>query len=158
MRILLNDHAGHPFQIQLSKELALRGHNVMHVYSASYESPRGNLTSVNENLQISPVEFRKFNKYSVTDRIKYEDNYATGVIKLIKEHNPDVLIFSNNPLVSQDKIQKYCLKNNIKTILWCQDIRSIALTKILKKKNRIHKPRIITKLNQNQFLRFIIKN
>jgi colanic acid biosynthesis glycosyl transferase WcaI len=137
MKILINDHAGHPFQIQLSKELANRGYSIIHTYSASYESPRGNLSNTNPNLNIKPIVFREFNKYSIFDRGKYEANYANEVIKVIKQTNPDILVFSNNPLVSQDKIQEYCVKNNIKFVVWCQDIRSIALSKILKKKNRV---------------------
>jgi len=30
MRILINDHAGHPFQVQLSRSLAAREHRVLH--------------------------------------------------------------------------------------------------------------------------------
>ncbi len=30
MRILVHDYSGHPFQAQLSRELARRGHDVVH--------------------------------------------------------------------------------------------------------------------------------
>jgi len=30
MRLLIHDYAGHPFQVQLSRELARRGHSVTH--------------------------------------------------------------------------------------------------------------------------------
>ena len=43
MRILINDHAGHPFQVQLSRKLAERGHKVLHTYCASVQQPRGAL-------------------------------------------------------------------------------------------------------------------
>ena len=42
-RILVHDYAGHPFQVQLSRELAARGHSVLHVHSASVQTPQGAL-------------------------------------------------------------------------------------------------------------------
>ena len=34
MHIQVHDFSGHPFQAELSRELATRGHSVDHVYSA----------------------------------------------------------------------------------------------------------------------------
>ena len=38
MRILVHDYAGHPFQVQLSRALAQRGHDVLHAYCASLQT------------------------------------------------------------------------------------------------------------------------
>ena len=43
MRIVVNDYSGHPFQIELSRELARRGHSVLHLYSADFQTPKGDL-------------------------------------------------------------------------------------------------------------------
>ena len=43
MRILLNDFSGHPFPVQLSRELAHRGHTVLHTWCASFLTPHGAL-------------------------------------------------------------------------------------------------------------------
>ncbi len=43
MRILLNDFSGHPFPVQLSRELAGRGYTVLHTYCASFLTPHGSL-------------------------------------------------------------------------------------------------------------------
>ena len=43
MRIVVNDYSGHPFQIELSRELARRGHKVLHLYSAEFQTPKGDL-------------------------------------------------------------------------------------------------------------------
>ena len=43
LRILVSDYSGHPFQVQLSRELARRGHEVIHSYSAGFQTPKGNL-------------------------------------------------------------------------------------------------------------------
>ena len=41
LRVLVHDFAGHPFQIDLSRALARRGHTVQHVYCESYTSGKG---------------------------------------------------------------------------------------------------------------------
>ena len=43
MKIIVHDYAGHPFQVQLSRRLAARGHDVLHLYCASTHTPRGEL-------------------------------------------------------------------------------------------------------------------
>ena len=43
MRIIVHDYVGHPFQVQLSRELAGRGHDVLHLYCGSFVTPRGEL-------------------------------------------------------------------------------------------------------------------
>jgi colanic acid biosynthesis glycosyl transferase WcaI len=46
MRILLHDNSGHPFQVQLARELARRGHVVRHLFNARFQTPRGSLTQL----------------------------------------------------------------------------------------------------------------
>ena len=42
MRILIHDYSGHPFQVQLSRELARRGNAVLHLYNGSNPTtPKG---------------------------------------------------------------------------------------------------------------------
>ena len=43
MRIVIHDCAGHPFQVQLSRELAHRGHEVLHLYFRFNNTPKGEL-------------------------------------------------------------------------------------------------------------------
>jgi hypothetical protein len=43
MRLLIHDYAGHPFQVQLSRELARRGHSVIHAFAGGLLTPRGSL-------------------------------------------------------------------------------------------------------------------
>ena len=44
MRIALHDFAGHPFQFQLSRALAARGHSVNHFFFAGDTGPKGRTT------------------------------------------------------------------------------------------------------------------
>jgi len=43
--LLIHDYAGHPFQVQLSRSLARRGHRVVHAYCGSTVTPRGTLAA-----------------------------------------------------------------------------------------------------------------
>ena len=43
LRIAVHDYSGHPFQVQLSRALAERGHEVLHLYSTRFQTPRGPL-------------------------------------------------------------------------------------------------------------------
>lgn len=41
MRILVHDYAGYAFPLQLSRALARRHHQVLHLYSGSFQAPKG---------------------------------------------------------------------------------------------------------------------
>ena len=52
MRILVHDYAGHPFQVQLSRELARRGHEVRHAYASALQTPRGELVKREDSIVV----------------------------------------------------------------------------------------------------------
>lgn len=135
MKILIHDYSGHPFQIQLSKYLAEQGYNVLHVYSGSFQTPKGNFKNGNSNLEICELKLKKeFKKYSYVKRRHQEMEYGNLVTNEIDRFMPDVLISGNTPLDAQKIILKKCGKMNIPFIFWVQDIYSIAIRKILSKK------------------------
>jgi len=43
LKIVVHDYSGHPFQVELSRELARRGHTVHHCYSDSISTWQGAL-------------------------------------------------------------------------------------------------------------------
>lgn len=113
------------------------GHEVLHAYSTSFQSPKGDFTkkSTDENLEILPIANKEaFNKYSIFKRRKQEIEYAEILITRLKQFKPDVILIGNTPLFVQDKVQQYCLNNGIRFIYWCQDIYAIAIEKIARKK------------------------
>ncbi|MHB1688291.1 MAG: hypothetical protein ACYCVH_13080 [Ignavibacteriaceae bacterium] len=48
MRILLNDHSGHPFTIQLGRTLSRIGYTVIYTYPTNFQSPKGNFSKESE--------------------------------------------------------------------------------------------------------------
>lgn len=135
-RILINDHSGHAFPIDLSSRLAQKGFPILHTYSSNFQGPKGNFDKFFAPfLKIVPIAYDKpFNKYSIIKRRKQEIEYAEKLIKEVIFFKPAILICCNTPLFVQERIQKFCIKNNINFVFWCQDIYSLAIEKILIKK------------------------
>lgn len=138
-RILINDYCGHPFQVELSRELARRGHAVLHVYSADDQTPKGDLlpgdadptTFLIEGLSLGkPIQ-----KYNLVRRRQQERAYGELMCRRIEEFRPDVVIGSNNPLEAQNQIGSYCRRRAIPFIFWLQDIHSDAIKSILSQKS-----------------------
>lgn len=138
MRILLNDRPGHPFEVQLSRHLAQRGHIVQHCYGAFFQSPRGNLqkTAVDSaNLAIVGIQLGEpFAKYSFFKRIFQEIKYSQLLVEQIKAFQPDVVIFANTPSEAMSVVYWRFRHSNIRFIFWVQDMYGIAISKILSKR------------------------
>mgnify|MGYP002631501006 CR=1 FL=1 len=136
MTVLINDYAGHNFTIQLARELSLRlGYKVFYTYFGSDISPKGNLNTRQNDLEIKSIVLNgKFNKYSFVKRRKQELEFGRQLAKYVNLVKPDVVISANTPLEVNRLIQKKCAADNTKFILWLQDIISIAAKTILKKK------------------------
>lgn len=138
MRILVSDYSGHPFQVQLSRALAARGHEVTHVYSASFQTPKGRLAKGAddpENFSIEPVVLaEKFEKGTFIKRRGQEIAIGRKIGELIRAKRPDIVISSNAPLDTQKVIQQASEGVGAKFVFWVQDIYSRAITEILARK------------------------
>jgi glycosyltransferase involved in cell wall biosynthesis len=138
MRILIHDYSGHPFQVQLSRALAKRNHQVLHLYCSSFQTPRGlvqKLSTDCDNFSCRAIELsRPFEKYKFTKRFFQEIEYGNLLVKEVDKFKPDILISANNPLDPQRILLKYCNKYNIKFIFWLQDIYGHAIKKLLTRK------------------------
>jgi glycosyltransferase involved in cell wall biosynthesis len=137
MKIVIHDCPGHPFQVQLSRSLAKKGYEVIHIYSC-LEKTKGNLVkSKTDPLSFNIIGIQisqQYKKYSFIKRRFQEIEYGKLLAAEIIKIKPDVVISSNNPLDSQMLLIKACEANNIKFIFWLQDIYSIAIKKVLKQK------------------------
>ena len=139
MRILLNDFCGHASQIALSRELARRGHTVLHVYFAdNLSTPKGD-TEVGEHgagsLAIEGLHVpMKFSKHSIRTRRKVDCAYGRAVAEKIFSFEPDIVISANMPLDAQKIAQMAAKKQNAKFIFSLQDVYSSAVRFVLKKK------------------------
>jgi len=138
MRILINDYSGHPFQVELSRELARRGHDVLHIYSADFVTPKGDLLRHADDPATFAVEAvstgKTFSKYNLLKRRKQDYAYAALVRAKIEAFQPDLVTGCNNPLDAQNAIQSFCRARNIAFVFWLQDLYSVAIKSILARK------------------------
>jgi colanic acid biosynthesis glycosyl transferase WcaI len=138
MKILIHDYAGHPFQVDLSRELAKRGHDVVHAYFAGDPGPKGALKRRPDDapgLRFAGVNIdRPYNKGSMIERRFNDIRYGKEAAKLITESKPDVVISGNTPTEAQSLVIKGCKAVDAAYIQWVQDFYSIAASKLLTKK------------------------
>jgi glycosyltransferase involved in cell wall biosynthesis len=138
MRILVHDYCGHPFQVQLSRALAKRNHQVLHIYSGSFQTPHGNLKKVAadpENFNCLPIYLSKpFAKYSFLKRRFQEVEYGNLLNEEAGKFDPDVIISANAPLDVQNILLKRQKRKGVKFIFWVQDLVGIAINNHLIKK------------------------
>jgi colanic acid biosynthesis glycosyl transferase WcaI len=138
MRILVSDYSGHPFQVQLSRELARRGHRVTHSYSSRFQSPKGNLSVSEgdpEGFDIVPVcNSKPFAKSSFFERRKQEVEIGHELAGLVARLDPEVVISSNAPLDTQRIFQKAAARHGARFVFWLQDIYSEAIGRIVPQK------------------------
>jgi colanic acid biosynthesis glycosyl transferase WcaI len=138
MRILVNDYAGHPFELQLSRELARRGHTLLHTYFAAYQTPKGRVDDdsvATGLLTIEAVDIKQaFSSHSVISRRSADRAYGRELCHKVARFRPDVVISANTPLDAQQKLMTATRKQGAKFIFWMQDLLSSAVEFVLRKK------------------------
>jgi glycosyltransferase involved in cell wall biosynthesis len=138
MKILVHDFPGYAFPVQLSRALAQRGHQVLHLYAGFSQSPHGFLLSKPEdsdNFKIEGLFIRgSFKKYSFLKRWKQEKEYGKCLIKRVLKFSPDIILSGNTSLDIQAILVKYCRQNKIKLLFWLQDICGLAIFEIFRKR------------------------
>ncbi|HEX4142751.1 MAG TPA: glycosyltransferase family 4 protein [Pirellulales bacterium] len=138
MLLLIHDYAGHPFQVQLSRSLARRGHRVVHAYCGSTLTPRGTLaaTAAEEGrLSVESLDLgEQIEKHSLLRRRAQEARYGHLFERLIDRLTPDLVVSGNTPSEPQRRAARFCARRGTPFISWVQDIYGIAAQKILQKK------------------------
>ncbi len=123
-RLLVNDQAGHPFQIDLSAELAAQGYDVHHAWSVTTVTPHAAFRP-EANLTLHPIDIgHPFEKYDIRRRLADEVRYGWASVRLAGRVKPDEVLTSNVPLVSLLLIWAACRVRRTRWTLWLQDIQA----------------------------------
>jgi glycosyltransferase involved in cell wall biosynthesis len=128
MRVLVHDYSGHPFQVELSSELARRGHDVTHSYCAAYVSGKGRLDEPG-----SRVEFDAIGRGEVVDkldfkrRIRQELRFGVQLVRQVRRRRPDVVMVANTPVPTMVVLAAYLRLWRIPLVLWHQDVQGVAI-------------------------------
>jgi glycosyltransferase involved in cell wall biosynthesis len=137
-RIVLHDYGGYSFPIQLARWLAGRGHEVLYLYSADVEAPRGRLAQSAGDpagLRIEAVSTgRSLPKYALLRRWWQEMDYGARLGARTTAFRPDVVLSTNTPPAVQAALLKALRKRNLPLLCWVQDIFSVGAAEILKGK------------------------
>lgn len=138
MRIVICDYSGHPFQIELSRNLAKRGHDVLHLHFAEFQTPKGAMRRLPDDAPTFAVEDitlgRKFDKDRFLRRRFQEIQVGKVIAERALAFRPDAVIGCNMPLDAQRQLQRSCARNGIAFIFWLQDIYSSAISHYLGEK------------------------
>ena len=108
MRIIVHDYAGHPFEVQLSRELAARGHDVLHLYCGSTHTPRGDLTR--GGLDPAGFDIRGIDlsqtipKTNFFRRFRLEGEYGRKLVAACDQFKPEVVLSANTPSIPEMRL------------------------------------------------------
>ncbi len=131
MRVNVHDFSGHPFQIQLSRELAARGHEVLHSYSTQFVTGRGRLTISRDDppgLRIEGITASApMVKYRPLGRTRFEVRYARAWQAALDNECFDVIVACNVPLLSLAVMRRYFADRGQPWVLWHQDLYSLGV-------------------------------
>ena len=125
MRILVHDYSGHPFQAQLSRGLARRGHQVVHAYYPVAGSRTGaveKLPTDPETLSFEPVPIRSATKREgVFNRPRHDLVYGGAIARVARRFKPEVVLSANTPLLAQRRLMGAARRSEAAFVYWFQD-------------------------------------
>jgi glycosyltransferase involved in cell wall biosynthesis len=129
MRILVHDYSGHPFQVELSRELAHRGHRVTHSFCAAYVSGKGHLTAApGESIRFDSIGERVvIDKMRFGRRLVQELRLGVELVRQVRRVRPDVALVANTPIPTLAVFTVAMLAMRLPWVLWHQDIQAVAL-------------------------------
>jgi len=138
VRILLHDYSGHAFLVQLARQLARDGHEVLHVHFPGFQTPKGALARRPDD----PPGFEtrglplpgEFAKYSYVRRLGQELAYGRLLAATIASWRPEVVFSANATLDPQHHAWRAARRLGVPFVFWVQDINSVAISRILGRK------------------------
>jgi colanic acid biosynthesis glycosyl transferase WcaI len=135
MRVLVHDYTGHPFQVQLSRELARRRHDVLHLHCGSFRTGKGAIAKAADDdtrFRVDAVTLpREFERYAPWTRLRHERAYGIKVTERVAEFHPDVVLSANTPLLAQKILQSASKRLGCKFVFWQQDILGLGIKRVL---------------------------
>jgi colanic acid biosynthesis glycosyl transferase WcaI len=136
----VHDFGGYPFIVQLSRELARRGHEVVHLYADGFRRPKGPMERrANDppNLSIAAVALNEPLRPGGWRRVTQERRYGRRLADRIEAFRPAVVLSANSPLYVQAAASSKAHAIGAASVIWVQDLHSVAITRILRRRGRV---------------------
>lgn len=139
MRVVIHDFGGYPYPIELSRALAKRGHQVLHVYCASLDTTPGGAFERRpddpDTFEIAAIELEEpLRKFSFVKRWRQEREYGRLAAREVISFKPDVVVSANAPLDAQRILVNACRADGVRFVFWVQDLIGVAAERILTKR------------------------
>ena len=129
MRIFVFDYSGHPFQVQLSRELARRGHDVTHSYCPAYPSGKGRLVAeAGESLEFATIGGSEpLDKHRFALRLVRELGWGLALVRAVRRRRPEVAMMSNAQIPTLVVFALAMKLLRVPWVLWHQDVYAVAV-------------------------------
>jgi colanic acid biosynthesis glycosyl transferase WcaI len=137
VRILIHDYAGHPFQLELSQELARCGHEILHIHFDGLPTPKAGFdqSPADNRLTVRGIRISSaFDKGKLVTRYMKEREYGRAVACEITSFKPDAVLSANTPLAIQGMLMRATRNVSGRFYFWMQDFYSLALQRFLPKR------------------------
>jgi glycosyltransferase involved in cell wall biosynthesis len=136
LRVVVHDYVGHPFQVQLSRELARRGMDVLHLHCGSFRTGKGAVEVDDDpRLRIEGVTLSsEFARYSPWTRLRQEREYGIKASERIREFRPHVVLSANTPLYAQKRLLAEARRLGSRFVFWQQDLLGIGARRVLERR------------------------
>jgi len=135
LRIAVHDYAGHPFQMELSRTLAARGHTVRHFFFAGDQGPKGASAAGPTDpptFSIEPLHIAlPYSKDRFARRLLGDLLYGHCIHRRIRAFRPDVVISSNTPPDAQRIVARAAASCGAQFVFWVQDFYSVGMERVL---------------------------
>lgn len=140
MRVVVSDYFGHAFPAQLARELAARGHAVLHLHCSSFLSGKGRLERTAADpplLAFGSVDLgQPFAKYDVVRRVRHERHTARALAGQLRDFRPDAVL-SIGPLIVQIELLRASHALGAGFVFWQQDVMSSAARRVVGRRSRL---------------------
>jgi colanic acid biosynthesis glycosyl transferase WcaI len=129
VRILVHDYSGHPFQAELSRELARRGHTVTHSFSRGYVSGKGKLAAApGETVVFDGVgSTKKVDNLRFGPRLVRELGQGFALAWQARRTRADITMVSNVQIPTLVVFAFLMAVLRKPWVLWHQDVYAVAV-------------------------------
>jgi len=136
VRILVHDHSGHPFQAELSRELARRGHTVTHSFTRGYVSGKGRLgADQGESIRFEGIGARtRIDNLRFRRRLVHEVQRGFALAWQARRVGADVVLVSNAQIPTLVVFAFLAAVTRRPWVLWHQDVYAVAVKSFAGKK------------------------
>lgn len=138
--VLVHDFAGHPFEAELSRELARLGLRVVHAYCGGVTTGKGLLERTDddpEGLSFLDVSDVPFERYSTLGRVRSEYRYGRRLSAVARSLRPRQVLSANTPLIAQAGLWATCGRIGADRIFWLQDFLGRGVRAVFTERNAL---------------------